>query len=107
MTIDQESATNGALRSPREVMLDLAGRVRRLRLEANITQQALAARVGVATGTIKRFEKAGLIQLHHLLRVALVLGCLEEFDALMRPADKPLSLFQPDGNPVRKRARGK
>ena len=70
------------LRTPQEVMLDCAARVRAMRIEQNLSQIALAERVGVAVGTIKRFEKTGEIQFHHLLSIALVLGRLEEFDRL-------------------------
>ena len=44
---------------PQDVMRSCAARVRELRIRQNITQKELAERVGVAEGTIKRFEKTG------------------------------------------------
>ncbi len=95
------------LRTPREVMLDCAARTRELRIAENITQKALSERVGVAVGTIKRFEKTGEIQFHHLLRVALVLGRLEEFDSLFAVSKEPVSLFNLKEPRKRQRARVK
>ncbi len=86
-------------------MLDVAVRARVLRIEQSITQAALAMRIGVAVGTIKRFEKTGEIQFHHLLKVALVLGRLEEFDTLFAQSQKPVSLYNLKDTRKRQRAR--
>lgn len=93
--------------SPYDVMLSVAQRAKTLRLEQNITQQELADRVGIAIGTIKRFEKTGEIQFNHLLRVALVLGRLEEFVNLFAPSDVPVSLYELKDIKPRQRARKK
>ena len=93
--------------SPHDVMLSVAQRAKTLRLEQNITQQELADRVGIAIGTIKRFEKTGEIQFNHLLRVALVLGRLEEFVNLFAPSDVPVSLYELKDIKPRQRAREK
>ena len=95
------------LRTPQEVMLDCAARVRAMRIEQNLSQIALAERVGVSVGTIKRFEKTGEIQFHHLLSIALVLGRLEEFDRLFAVSPKPQSLFNLEEPKVRQRPRRK
>lgn len=95
------------LRTPQEVMLDCAARVRATRIEENLSQIALAERVGVAVGTIKRFEKTGEIQFHHLLSIALVLGRLEEFDRLFAVSQKPQSLFNLEEPKIRQRPRRK
>ncbi len=93
------------LRTPKDVMLDCAARVKELRIEQRITQAALAERIGVAVGTVKRFEKMGEIQFHHLLKVALVLGRLEEFDVLFAQPQTPTSLYNLKEVKKRKRAR--
>ena len=93
--------------SPHDVMLSVAQRAKTLRLEQNITQQELADRVGIAIGTIKRFEKTGEIQFNHLLRVALVLGRLEDFVNLFAPSDVPVSLYELKDIKPRQRARKK
>lgn len=107
MDVNHKDCIAAALRSPGEVMRDLAARVRALRLARNITQQMLAERVDVAIGTVKRFEKTGEIQLRHLLRIALVLGCMEDFESLFFRPEKPDSLFRLDEPKIRKRARRK
>ncbi|MBQ9787107.1 MAG: helix-turn-helix transcriptional regulator, partial [Lentisphaeria bacterium] len=45
--------------APSDVMQRTAQRAKALRLEQNITQQELADKVGIAVGTVKRFEKTG------------------------------------------------
>ena len=85
------------LRTPQEVMLDCAARVRAMRIEQNLSQIALA----------ERFEKIGEIQFHHLLSIALVLGRLEEFDRLFAVSQKPQSLFNLEEPKVRQRPRRK
>ena len=93
--------------SPFDVMRSIGQRAKALRLEQNITQQELADRVGIAIGTVKRFEKCGEIQFNHLLRIALVLGRLEEFFNIFAPADVPASLYELKTPKPRQRARKK
>ena len=95
------------LTSPVDVMLSVAQRAKALRLEQNITQQELADKVGIAIGTVKRFEKSGEIQFNHLLRIALVLGRLDEFSDIFAPADVPYSLYELKNDKPRQRARKK
>ena len=68
------------LKTPRDVQRDLAGRFKARRLALNLTQEGLAARSGVSWSSLKRFEHTGLIALHALLKLAMVLGCLGDFD---------------------------
>ena len=95
------------LMSPIDVMISVAQRAKALRLEQNITQQALADKVGIAVGTVKRFEKSGEIQFNHLLRIALVLGRLEEFFDIFALSDVPASLYEFKDTKIRQRARKK
>lgn len=73
------------LQSPREVARTLAQRVRALRLEREWTQEELAERAGIALSTYRRFERTGRVSLERLLRIALVLGVLPQFDPVFRP----------------------
>ena len=98
---------NFNLTSPVDVMISVAQRAKALRLEQNITQQELADKVGIAIGTVKRFEKSGEIQFNHLLRIALVLGSLEEFFDIFSPVDVPDSLYELKAAKPRQRARKK
>jgi hypothetical protein len=68
------------LKSPRDVQRELASRFKVRRLAINLTQQGLAARAGVSWSSLKRFEYTGLIALDSLLKLALVLECLSDFD---------------------------
>ena len=92
---------------PQDVMRECAKRVRELRIRQNITQQELAERVGVAVGTIKRFEKTGEAQFRTVLTVALVLRRLEDFTDLFKIPDVPASLYHPEPKKPRQRARKK
>ncbi|MBE6381043.1 MAG: helix-turn-helix transcriptional regulator [Lentisphaerae bacterium] len=98
---------NFNLTSPVDVMTKVAQRAKALRLEQNITQQELADKVGIAIGTVKRFEKSGEIQFNYLLRIALVLGRLEEFFDIFEPSDVPVSLYELKDTKTRQRARKK
>ena len=50
------------------------------RLLLNLTQRGLAIRSGVSLGSVKRFESSGKISLESLLKVSLVLECLDDFN---------------------------
>ena len=93
--------------APSDVMQRTAQRAKALRLEQNITQQELADKVGIAVGTVKRFEKTGEVQFNHLLRIALVLGKLEDFSNIFAVNDVPASLYNLKVDKVRQRARKK
>ena len=95
------------LTTPSDVMQRTVQRAKALRLEQNITQQELADKVGIAVGTVKRFEKTGEVQFNHLLRIALVLGRLDDFKTLFAPEDVPASLYDFKAAKVRQRARKK
>jgi len=70
------------LKTPQEVLLEIAGRFKARRLRMNLSQEGLATRSGVSWSSLKRFERTGLIALDSLLRLALVLDCLGDFDQL-------------------------
>ena len=92
---------------PQDIMLAYAKRVRALRIQFGITQKELAQRVGVAEGTIKRFEQTGEIQLRSLLAIALVLGRLDEFADMFKLPDAPTSLYKPEKKPLESRQRAR
>ena len=70
------------LKTVREAQAGIAGRFKARRLAMNLTQGELAVRSGVTLGSLKRFERLGLIALDSLLHLALVLNCLDDFDKL-------------------------
>ena len=75
-------------KQPREVMLELAYRLRRIRKAKKWSQAELADRSGVSLGSLKRFETKGEISILSLLKLAHTLGRLEEFDDLFQPTAK-------------------
>ena len=68
------------LKAPKDVQAGLAVRFRTRRLALNLTQEGLAGRAGVSWSSLKRFERTGLIALDSLLKLAVVLDCLGDFD---------------------------
>ena len=68
------------LKTPQDVQQELAACFKARRLSMNLTQEGLARRSGVSWSSLKRFESTGLIALEALLKIALVLDCLADFD---------------------------
>jgi len=52
------------------------------------TQKELSSRSGVSLGSLKRFESYGQISLESLLKLALVLECLEDFEKICLEKEK-------------------
>ncbi len=69
-------------KTPEEVALQVARRVRERRLELNLTQEAVALRSGVKLPTYRRFERSGVVSFKALLHIAFALNMLEGFDEL-------------------------
>jgi transcriptional regulator with XRE-family HTH domain len=76
------------LKSPDDVKLEIRDRFKRRRLGMSLTQAGLAKRSGVTLGSLKRFETFGLIAFDSLLKLALVLDCLGDFDRLASDYDE-------------------
>ena len=98
-----------SLITPQEMQAELTQRIKARRLALNLTQVGLATRSGVSWGTIKRFERTGQIALESLLKLALVLECLDDFEAVCPPYPKAEALQSLDEmlaeKPVRKKGR--
>ena len=94
------------LTSPREVALELAGKVRERRLEANLTLEGLAARAGVSLGTLKLYERSGRASIEFVIAIAFALGGEKEFEGLF-PRKPRRSIEDVLQKPVRKRGRRK
>lgn len=81
------------LRLPSEIQTELAERAKKLRKQLKISQKEIAERSGVSYGSLKRFERTGQISLESLLKVAVVLNSLDDFDSLFSPKNElPASL---------------
>ncbi|MBX3142716.1 MAG: helix-turn-helix transcriptional regulator [Trueperaceae bacterium] len=90
------------MKSPKQAALDLAARVKTLRLERRWTQEELASRAGMTLATYRRFERTGLISLNRLLWIAAVFGSLDQFDQLFQ--QQPTTLDEIEKREARNRA---
>lgn len=77
----------GIEKTPKQVMLQLGDRVRKLRKIQKMSRQELADRSGVPAPTLRKFEQTGSISLESLLKLVTVFGRLEEFEQLLEPND--------------------
>lgn len=91
------------LKTPHEMQLEIAQRVKALRLEQNLTQQGLCDRSNVTLASLRRFEKTGLVAFDSLLRIAAALGRLDDFDKLLNTSQKPATLFGREQEPKQRR----
>ena len=85
----------------------IALQLRTLRLELNLSQQTLSEKSGVSYGSLKKFEQTGQISLESLLKLALVLGRMDDFKVLFAqiPFTAALSLDELIEDEKRKRGR--
>ena len=93
--------------TPQDMQTIIAQQVRTLRLELNLSQQTLSAKTGVSYGTLKKFEQTGQISLSALLKLAVVLGKMDNFKALFSPSPVTAALSLDDliNDHTRKRGR--
>ena len=68
--------------SPYQIIKSIAERVKKNRLELNLTQKAMAKRAGMSFGSYCRFENTGEISFKSLIMIAISLGATEEFGQL-------------------------
>jgi transcriptional regulator with XRE-family HTH domain len=77
-------------KTPQVVLVELARKTRLLRKEKKLSQHDLATRANVSLGSYKRFERTGQVALDSFIRIAFILGRLDDFDALLKVgAQKP------------------
>ena len=74
-------------KNPQDVMEELRVKFKKKRLAMSYTQNELATRSGVSLGSLKRFETSGQISLESLLKLALVLECLGDFEGVCKPKE--------------------
>lgn len=91
-------------KSDAQLALEFGERIQLLRLNKNITQQAVAEEVGCTIKTIAALEK-GRGKLETLFAVLRALQGLEHLDAFLPPVEiSPIDLLKRKGH-LRKRAR--
>lgn len=64
------------------VLANMTVRVKDRRKELKLSQKKLAETAGVSYACIRRFESKGEISLGSLLKIAMALRCLEDFNKL-------------------------
>lgn len=84
--------------SDKAILAEIGERVSRQRLNRNITQTDLALQAGVARIVVQRLEGGRGCTLENLIRIARVLGILEQLDAFLQvPELSPLQLAKLKG----------
>jgi transcriptional regulator with XRE-family HTH domain len=93
--------------TPFSIMNQLKDKFKQRRLALDLTQEGLSSKSEVSLGSIKRFESTGHISLDSLLKISLVLDCLDDFQLIANPKQKPIfsldDILKPDKKPVKKR----
>ena len=79
------------INTPSNIIIQLKNNFKQRRLQFNLTQQGLSKRSGVSLGSLKRFESSGQISLESLLKVALVLECLDDFATITKQKELPIN----------------
>ena len=74
--------------TPNSIMQNLKDKFKQKRLSLNLTQEGLSNKSAVSLGSIKRFESSGEISFESLLKVALVLNCLDDFKNIANKKDE-------------------
>jgi transcriptional regulator with XRE-family HTH domain len=71
-------------KNPTDILKELAQRTRTLRKELKMSQNELAQRANVSLGSYKRFETSGNVSLDSLLKIAFILGKLDDFETVFQ-----------------------
>ncbi len=84
--------------SDRAILREIGRRLRRRRLDRNLTQQALADTAGISRPTVSDIERGAPAGVLTLIQVLRALGGLEELDAFVPdPGLSPLALAKLKG----------
>lgn len=84
------------IKTPDSVRKGLSQKVKRRRLDANLSQQGLADRSGVSIATLRVFERKGKVSLENLLKLASALGNLDAFENLFSKTPPDISQLSLD-----------
>lgn len=69
-------------KTPIEINVGIALRIRNTRKRLGISQRKLSEMSGVSLGSLKRFELTGEVSLFSLTKIAIALRCEDELDNL-------------------------
>lgn len=90
------------LKLPDQIAREMGDRLRRKRLDRELSQEGLAARSGVSLGTLKRFERTGQASLETVIQIASAMDCEAAFD-LIFPKSSVLTVDERNEKPRRQR----
>ncbi len=71
------------LKTDVEIAVEVAGRVRCLRVARELTQEEVSKRAGISLSSYRRFEQRGRIEFLSLIRIGRVLHAEGSFDDLI------------------------
>ena len=77
----------------REIVERLSKRLRQERLAQKLTQADVAARAGVGVNTVSNLEAGRNVSFDSVVRVAMLLGRVEELEGLFKPRLESLNDF--------------
>ena len=66
-------------KTPCNIMMSVAGKVKARRHESNLTQLALARRADMSLASYRRFERKGEIAFKSLVKIAIAMDCADDF----------------------------
>lgn len=95
------------LTTPQEMLQKIAEKAKTKRLALDLSQATLSARSGVSYGVLKKFERTGQISLESLLKLALVLKSMSDFNTLFAPSKPEEALSLDELIQEKKRKRGR
>lgn len=91
----KKSLTISQALSDDAIQAELGHRLSQYRIDARLTQQALAEKAGISKSTLERIEAGAPAQLPNLIRVLRALDMLSALDvALPPPALRPMALLR-------------
>ena len=86
--------TNVLQNTPQEALLALAGFVKTIRLNQEMTLDELATRVGTSRSTLIRFEKHGAGSTETQVKIFAALGVLDLLVSVFVPPEKQLTIAE-------------
>ncbi|KAB3083673.1 helix-turn-helix transcriptional regulator [Escherichia coli] len=97
-----------SLTRPDEIVLLLCERLRKERINQQMTQSELAKRAGIGVNTLSNLESGKNTGFENIIRVAMVLGRTDELESLFKPKLESLDdLRRYESTLTRKRIRNK
>lgn len=74
--------------TPKKAQETIAEIMRDYRLEKGLTQKGLSTRSGVSLGSLRKFEQTGAISMESFFKLAVALGCIDEFIKAFKPSSQ-------------------